>query len=129
MPAARATGAVWHMRCTERPDDFASRRTRLLAMSDEQLRAYFWTLVEQIVAPVIEEARTHTSPSIERSVLLRMGFSSIEAKALVARMQERRLLGHGAGRLVLDLAKSNGISLREAGAALLDGRYWEDLGR
>ncbi len=44
-----------------------------------------------IVAPLIEEARTHTTPSIERSVLLRMGFSSIEAKALVARMHERRL--------------------------------------
>lgn len=117
------------MSCVERPDDFAARRTRLRAMSDEQLRAYFWTLAEQIVAPVIEEARTHTSPSIERSVLLRMGFSSIEAKALVAQMRERRLLGRGAGRLVLDLAKSQGISLREAGAALLDGRYWEDLGR
>ena len=117
------------MSCVERPDDFASRRARLRAMSDEQLRAYFWTLAEQIVAPVIEEARTHTSPSIERSVLLRMGFSSIEAKALVAQMHERRLLGRGAGRLVLDLAKSRGISLREAGAALLDGRYWEDLGQ
>jgi len=117
------------MSYVERPDDFASRRTRLRAMSDEQLRAYFWTLAEQIVAPVIEEARTHTSPSIERSVLLRMGFSSIEAKALVAQMHERRLLGRGAGCLVLDLAKSQGISLREAGAALLDGRYWEDLGR
>jgi D-ornithine 4,5-aminomutase subunit alpha len=98
-------------------------------MSDDELRAYFWTLAEQVVAPVIEEARTHTSPSIERSVLLRMGFSSIEAKALVVQMHERRLLGRGAGRLVLDLAKSRGISLREAGAALLDGRYWEDLGR
>jgi D-ornithine 4,5-aminomutase subunit alpha len=98
-------------------------------MSDEQLRAHFWTLVEQIVAPLIDEARTHTTPSIERSVLLRMGFSSIEAKALVGRMQERRLLGHGAGRLVLNLAKSKGISVREAGVALLDGRYWDDLGR
>jgi D-ornithine 4,5-aminomutase subunit alpha len=98
-------------------------------MSDDELRAYFWTLAEQVVAPVIEEARTHTSPSIERSVLLRMGFSSIEAKALVVQMHERRLLGRGAGRLVLDLAKSRGISLRAAGTALLDGRYWEDLGR
>jgi D-ornithine 4,5-aminomutase subunit alpha len=113
----------------ERPDDFAARRARLQAMSDEELRAYFWTLAEQIVAPLIEEARTHTTPSIERSVLLRMGFSSIEAKALVARMHERQLLGHGAGRLVLKLARSKGISVREAGAALLDGRYWEEIGR
>ena len=98
-------------------------------MSDEELHAYFWTLAEQIVAPLIEEARRHTTPSIERSVLLRMGFSSIEAKALVAQMHERQLLGHGAGRLVLELAKSKGISVRAAGAALLRGRYWEEIRR
>ncbi len=98
-------------------------------MSDEQLRAYFWTLAEKIVAPLIAEARTHTTPSIERSVLLRMGFSSIEATALVARMHERRLLAHGAGRLVLELAKRKGISVRDAGTALLAGQYWEEIGR
>ena len=115
--------------CVERPDDFASRRARLAALSDEELHAYFWELAQKIVAPMIAEARTHTTPSIERSVLLRMGFSSIDAKALVNRMHERRLLGHGAGRLVLELAKSKGIAVREAGIALLSGRYWEDLGR
>lgn len=98
-------------------------------MSDEELHAHFWDLVDKIVAPLIAEARTHTTPSIERSVLLRMGFSSLEAKALVTRLHERRLLGHGAGRLVLELARSKGISVREAGAALLSGQYWEDLGR
>lgn len=98
-------------------------------MSDDELHAYFWELAQKIVAPLIEEARTHTTPSIERSVLLRMGFSSIEAKALVGRMHERRLLGHGAGRLVLELAKSKGIAVPEAGIALLSGRYWEDLVR
>ena len=117
------------MGCAERPDDFESRRARLRVMSDEELRTYFWTLVEKLVAPLIEEARTHTTPSIERSVLLRMGFSSIEAKALVGQMHERRLLGHGAGRLVLELAKHKRISVRDAGAALLAGRYWEELGR
>jgi D-ornithine 4,5-aminomutase subunit alpha len=113
----------------ERADDFAARRARLVALSDEELHAYFWELAQKIVAPLIDEARTHTTPSIERSVLLRMGFSSIEAKALVGQMHERRLLGHGAGRLVLELAKSKGISVRDAGVALLDGRYWEDLDR
>jgi len=113
----------------ERPDDFAARRARLAAMSDDQLHAYFWTLAHKIVAPLIEEARTHTTPSIERSVLLRMGFSSVESKALVGRMQEQRLLGHGAGRLVLELAQRKGISVRDAGKALLQGRYWEELGR
>ena len=117
------------MSCAEKADDFASRRTRLRALSDEQLRAYFWTLAEQVVAPLIDEARTQTTPSIERSVLMRMGFSSIEAKALVAQMQQRRLLGRGAGRVVLELAKRKGLSVRETGTALLDGRYWEDLGQ
>ena len=115
------------MSCVERPDDFATRRERLRTMSDAELQMYFWSLAEKIVAPLLAEARTHTTPSIERSVLLRMGFSSLEAKALVERMEARGLLGHGVGRLVFELAKAKGISVREAGAALLAGRYWEEL--
>ena len=97
-------------------------------MTDEQLHAHFWHLVEQIVEPLVEEARTHTSPSIERSVLLRMGFSSIEAKALVDQIMEKGLLGHGAGGLVLRLAEAKGFSVREAGEGLLSDRYWDELG-
>jgi D-ornithine 4,5-aminomutase subunit alpha len=115
------------MGCVERPDDFEERRKRLRALSDAELHSYFWSLTEKIVAPLVEEARGHTSPSIERSVLLRMGFSSVEAKDLVARMGERRLLARGAGRLVLELAQARGIPLREAGTGLLEGRLWEDL--
>jgi D-ornithine 4,5-aminomutase subunit alpha len=115
------------MGCAERPDDFDSRRARLRALSDEELHAYFWSLADKLVAPLIAEARTHTSPSIERSVLLRMGFSSVEAKSLVDRMAERGLLAHGAGRQLLELAKARGISVREAGTALLAGQYWEKL--
>lgn len=117
------------MRCAERQDDFESRREHLRALSDQELHTHFWGLVEKIVAPLIDEARTHTSPSIERSVLLRMGFSSIEAKSLVDRLVERDLLGHGAGRFVLELAKAKEISVPEAGAALLEGRLWEELDR
>ena len=117
------------MGCAERLDDFSTRRARLSAMSDDELHRYFWSLAEKLVAPLIEEARTHTTPSIERSVLLRMGFSSIEAHTLVERMDERGLLGHGAGRLVLDLAKAKRISVCAAGAALLAGQYWEELAR
>ena len=87
------------MRCVERPDDLEQRREHLRSLSDDELHARFWNLVEQIVAPLVEEARTHTTPSIERSVLLRMGFSSVEARALVEKLNERGLLGHGAGRL------------------------------
>jgi D-ornithine 4,5-aminomutase subunit alpha len=115
------------MRCAERPDDFGARRARLQNLSDEELHAYFWTLAEKLVAPLIEEARTHTTPSIERSVLLRMGFSSIEAKTLVERLNAKELLARGAGHLVLKLANAKGITVREAGGALLAGRYWEEL--
>jgi D-ornithine 4,5-aminomutase subunit alpha len=97
-------------------------------MSDEELHAYFWSLARKVVEPLIEEARMHTTPSIERSVLLRMGFSSIEAGPLVDMMGKRGLLGHGAGRLVLELAKNKKISVRDAGAALLEGTHWEELG-
>ena len=115
------------MSCEPRPDDFESRRRQLKALSDSELHERFWVLVDQIVAPLIEEARTHTTPSIERSVLLRMGFSSIEAGQLVARMQARGLLGEGAGRLVLELARAKRISVREAGSALLAGQHWDAL--
>jgi len=111
----------------ERKDDFSSRREHLKNLSDEQLHDHFWSLVDQIVEPLVEEARTHTSPSIERSVLLRMGFSSLETKPLVNRMLEKGLLGHGAGKLVLRLAQKTGLSVREAGLGLIEGKYWEEL--
>ena len=112
----------------DRPDDFEVRREHLRKMTDEQLHDRFWELAERIVAPLIEEARSHTSPSIERSILLRMGFSSIESGALVEQMIKRDLLGHGAGGLVLRLARKRGISVREAGEHLLAGRFWDELG-
>ena len=115
------------MKRIEREDDFASRRKHLRGLSDEALHAHFWQLVEQIVEPLIAEARNHTTPSIERSVLLRMGFSSLEARALVEAIEQRGLLGHGAGRLILELSRDKDISVREAGGALLEGRYWECL--
>jgi D-ornithine 4,5-aminomutase subunit alpha len=114
------------MRLQERPDDFQTRRAHLQHLSNAELQTYFWRLVEQIVQPIVEEARTHTSPSIERSVLLRMGFSSLEAKALVNTMLEKGLLGHGAGNLVLRLAHQRGLTVRAAGLALLAGQYWEE---
>ena len=43
-------------------------------------------------------ARTHTSPAIERSVLLRMGFSGGEARQLVEAFSARNLLGQLYGR-------------------------------
>jgi D-ornithine 4,5-aminomutase subunit alpha len=110
-----------------RTDDFDQRRAHLKDLSDDELRDRFWKLAQQVVTPLIAQARTHTSPSIERSVLLRMGFSSLEAKALVEQMGRRGLLGYGAGALLLKLAQREGMAVREAGLGLLEGLYWECL--
>ncbi|OGT89905.1 MAG: ornithine aminomutase [Gammaproteobacteria bacterium RIFOXYD12_FULL_61_37] len=115
------------MKCPERTDDFEERSHHLRGLSDDELHERFWALTRRILEPLLEEARTYTTPSIERSVLLRMGLSSLEAKALVDRFQERGLLGRGAGRLVLELAQRKGISLNEAATALLNGEGWEEL--
>lgn len=111
----------------QQTDTYRERRAHLAKLSDEQLKDYFWELIGKIMAPIVEEARTHTTPSIERSVLLRMGFSSIEAKALVTMIAERGLLGHGAGNLVLRVAGNSGLAIRDAGLALIDGKQWENV--
>lgn len=110
-----------------RPDDFEERREHLKNLSDEELHDYFWKLAEQVVSPLIDLAYTHTTPSIERSVLLRMGFSSLEAKTLVDKVIDHHLIGKGAGHVVYKLAKLKGISIREAGLALIEDKYWEEV--
>lgn len=105
----------------KREDDFEVRRQHLKDLSEEEIEKRFWQLVEEIAAPMIEMAGKNTSPSIERSVLLRMGFSSLEAKSIVDKVVELSLLGKGAGNVVYRLAKSKNVSIREAGAAIIDG--------
>lgn len=111
----------------KREDDFTTRREHLKNLSDAELRTYFWELVEKTVDPLIDMARTHTTPSVERSVLLRMGFSSIEAKPLVEMAIDRELIGKGVGHLVYKVSKENNLSIRDAGLAMLDGQYWDTL--
>ncbi|MGB9679493.1 MAG: ornithine aminomutase subunit alpha [Thermoanaerobacteraceae bacterium] len=106
-----------------REDDFETRSKHLQSMTDEQLDAYFWSLAEKIVDPMLELAYDHTSPSIERSVLLRMGFSSIEAKEIVNRVEEKGLLSKGAGNIVLQVAKKSNINYLEAGKGLYEGKF------
>lgn len=115
------------MSTLDRPDDFETRRKRLRELSDDELHARFWALVQRITDPLVEEARTHTSPGIERSVLLRMGFTSAEAKQLVECMHRQGLLGHGAGHLIVLLARRKNLTVRAAGEALLNGDYWPEL--
>ncbi len=104
-----------------RQDDYKERRAHLADMSEKELENRFWELAEKIVDPIIELGKKNTSPSIERSVLLRMGFSSIEAKTIVNGVIDRGLMGKGAGHVVYRVAKDKGMYIREAGLKLLDG--------
>lgn len=98
---------------------FEERREKYQQMSDEELKAYFWELCDEIVAPIVDLARTHTSPSIERSVLLRMGIDSLTAHGVVDRVYQAGLLGKGAGHVLLRLAKKQGTDVKEAADAIL----------
>ncbi len=107
----------------ERKDDFTKRRQHLAELSEEELYERFWDLAEQVVEPLIAEAKTHTSPSIERSVLIRMGFNSLDAKAIVKKVQEAELLGKGAGHVVLKVAEKEDLKIKEAGLNIKEGQY------
>lgn len=110
-----------------REDDFQKKREHLKNMSEEELINYFWQLTEKIVDPLVELSKTHTSPSIERSVLLRMGFSSIEPKNIVRYMVENNLLLHGAGKVVLIYSELKKKNYLEAGKDLSEGIGWEEI--
>jgi len=111
----------------KREDDYNTRREHIKDLSDEDLKKYFWELVEKTVDPLIDMAKTHTTPSVERSVLLRMGFSSLEAKPLVEMAIDRELIGKGVGHLVYKASKENNLSIRDAGLAMLDGKLWDTI--
>ena len=111
----------------QRGSDFDKRRESLKGLSDEELKARFWRLSDEIVKPLYDLAYTHTSPSIERSVLLRMGFSSLEAAAIVSGAEKRGLLGKGAGHLVLRYAQATKKEYLEAGRALSKGEGWDEV--
>lgn len=113
----------------KREDDFEQRRSYLAQLSDEELKARFWALTEQLVDPLLTLAKENTTPAIERSVLLRMGFSSLEAKAIVDGCAEHNLLGHGAGNVVYRYAGKNGLEIREAGLALTNPAKMEEAAR
>lgn len=111
----------------ERKDDFKDRRKHLDGLSDEQLNKRFWDLLDQVVDPLADLATTHTSPAIERSVLLRMGFSSLEAKSIVEKCQQFGLLGKGVGNVVLKASAISGRPYREAGLELAQGNLWSQV--
>lgn len=107
----------------KREDDFEERRQHLKYLSEDELEKRFWELCSTIVEPLIDMAENHTTPAVERSVLLRMGFSSLEAKSIVDRVVNLGLLGRGAGNVVYRLARNQNKSIREAGVSFGRGEY------
>lgn len=106
----------------QREDDFKIRRKKIKELSDKELKERFWDLANKVVEPMIEMAKEYTSPSIERSVLLRMGFNSLQSKAIVDKCLELDILGKGAGHIVLRLANEENIPYKEAGEKLVSGQ-------
>lgn len=113
----------------KREDDFEKRRQHLINLSDEELYNRFWRLTEEIVKPIVEMAYKNTSPAVERSVLLRMGFSSLEADAIVKEGTKWNLLGKGMGNVVLNYSKLKGITYLQAGTELGKGNGWEEVNK
>ena len=109
----------------KRNDDFAERGKHLHALTDSERHERFWSLCDELVSPLLQLGYDYTSPAIERSVLLRMGFSSIEARAIADGCLQHDLLAHGAGNVVYRLANALALPVRDAGLLLADGREWE----
>jgi len=104
-----------------REDTFEHAHQYLSGLTDEELQMRFWHLTEEIVEPLVELARTHTSPSIERSVLMRMGIDTPTCVAVVAECEKRGLLGHGAGHVVLVVMQAFETGAPAAARRLADG--------
>ena len=107
----------------ERTDDYNKRREKLKDLSDQKLKAYFFKLAEKVVDPLVDLGHKNTSKSIERSILLRMGFSSIEANGIVDLLGENDLLRKGAGHCVYKVASKNNLSIRDAGLQIAEGHH------
>ena len=110
----------------KRADDFQERRKHIAGLSDEELYQRFWQLTEQVVNPLLELGKKNTTPSVERSVLLRMGISSLETKPIVEGCMDRCLMGKGAGHVVYKLAQAKNIDIKEAGTLLAQGKCWDE---
>lgn len=101
---------------------FEERQKELSKLSDEELKNRFWQLCDDLVEPIVDLARTHTSPSIERSVLLRMGIDSITAHGVVDRVLEAGLLAKGAGHVVLKVSQQQSVDIRTAAALINENK-------
>jgi D-ornithine 4,5-aminomutase subunit alpha len=111
----------------KRTDDYEVRREHIKNLTDDELKKKFWDLAEKVVEPMLELGYKNTTPAIERSILLRMGFSSLEVKPIVEGVIKKGLMGKGAGNVVWRLSKKLGVSVREAGLSLSEGKNWDEV--
>ncbi len=107
--------------------DYGQRRQHLKDLSEEQLKKRFWQLAEEVVEPLLTMSYNHTTPSIERSVLLRMGFNSLEAGSIVKGVHAHGLLGKGAGHVVYRFSQEKQLDLLEAGRQLAVLDNWDEV--
>ncbi len=110
-----------------RPDTYREVRAHLAGLTEIELEERFWMLARALVEPLVELARTHTSPSIERSVLMRMGIPSPVCAAVVAECERRGLLGHGAGHVVYHCMQAWEVDARTAAERLAAGEGWDTV--
>lgn len=110
-----------------RNDDYEKRHQHLKSLTDEQLKEMFWGLADEAVNPLINLAYKNTTPAIERSVLLRMGFSSLEAKDIVDKTIKFGLISKGAGHVVYRLSQLENIDIRTAGLKLIKNDGWQKV--
>lgn len=104
----------------DRLQKYEKHLSELHKLSDEELKDRFWELCNKIVEPMVEYGQKYTSPSIERSVLLRMGIDSPTTQAVVKKINDAGLLGKGAGHVVLKLSQKRGISIVDAAKSITE---------
>ncbi len=107
----------------KRNDDYEIRRRHLAELSEEELKKRFFSLAEEIVQPLITLSKKSTTPSVERSVLLRMGFSSLEAGDIVNHVLDLGLMGKGAGNIVLKTSEKLGKDYLAVGREMAEGKH------
>lgn len=104
----------------ERQNNFEARQKELMKLTDQELKDKFWQLCNKAVEPMVESGKKYTSPSIERSILLRMGIDSVSSQAIVSRIKEAGLLKKGAGNVVLKVSKKLDTSILDAGQKIIN---------
>ena len=111
----------------KRIDDFENRRKHIKNLSDDELYNRFWELTEKIASPLVDLAKQNTTPAIERSVVLRMGFSSLEADKLIKEAIKWNLLSKGVGHCILVYSELKNLEYLKAGEDLVKGIGWKEV--